>query len=217
MCDYYYHTTEKEEIITSSSQKFTKLRAGYAIITADNIFALKERFVDMSNFRYRLLQFMQGRRGPDQFTEFLFAASGICIAFNILWRNDITGTLGIALCIYGIYRALSRNIHKREQENNWFLAMKYKFTGGRASGNRFRSPKGSGGYGGSGSSSGYGGYTGTGRGSFGGYRGEAPRYDMQNYVYFRCPSCSQKLRAPRGKGRIKIRCSRCGEQFNKKV
>lgn len=89
----------------------------------------------MSNFRYRLLQFMQGRRGPDQFTEFLFAASGICIAFNILWRNGITGTLGIALCIYGMYRALSRNIHKREQENNWFLAMKYKFTGGRASGN----------------------------------------------------------------------------------
>lgn len=206
MCEYYYHTTEKEEIITSFSQKFTKLRTGYAIITADNIFALKERFVDMSNFRYRLLQFMQGRRGPDQFTEFLFAASGICIAFNILWRNGITGTLGIALCIYGMYRALSRNIYKREQENNWFLAMKYKVTGGRAFGKCFRSPKGSGGYGGFGSSSGY-----------SGYAGAAPRYDMQNYVYFRCPSCSQKLRAPRGKGRIKIRCSRCGEEFNKKV
>lgn len=206
MCEYYYHTTEKEEIITSFSQKFTKLRTGYAIITADIIFALKERFVDMSNFRYRLLQFMQGRRGPDQFTEFLFAASGICIAFNILWRNGITGTLGIALCIYGMYRALSRNIYKREQENNWFLAMKYKVTGGRAFGKCFRSPKGSGGYGGFGSSSGY-----------SGYAGAAPRYDMQNYVYFRCPSCSQKLRAPRGKGRIKIRCSRCGEEFNKKV
>ena len=206
MCEYYYHTTEKEEIITSSSQKFTKLRTGYAIITADNIFALKERFVDMNNFRYRLLQFMQGRRGPDQFTEFLFAASGICIAFNILWRNGITGTLGIALCIYGMYRALSRNIYKREQENNWFLAMKYKVTSGRAFGKRFRSPKGPGEYGGFGSSSGY-----------SGYAGAAPRYDMQNYVYFRCPSCSQKLRAPRGKGRIKIRCSRCGEEFNKKV
>lgn len=154
----------------------------------------------MGNFRYRLLQFIQGRRGLDQFSEFLFAVSGICIAVNIFWQNGIIGTLGLALCIYGMYRTLSGNIYKREQENNWFLAMKYKVTGGRTFGNRSQH------YGGAGGSAG-----------FGGYRGDAPRYDMQNYVYFKCPSCSQKLRAPRGKGRIKIRCSRCGEEFNKKV
>ena len=159
----------------------------------------------MSNFRYRLLQFMQGRRGPDQFAEFLFAASGILFAVNLFWQNSVLYTLAMALCLYGVFRVLSRNIYKREQENNWFMAVKYKLTGGRTSGSRFQSPGGTGGY------------KGAGGGGFGGYRSAGPRYDMQNYVYFKCPSCGQKLRAPRGKGRIKIRCSRCGEVFNKKV
>ena len=33
---------------------------------------------------------------------------------------------------------------------------------------------------------------------------------------FRCPKCRQKLRVPRGRGRIQISCPRCGTQFIKK-
>ena len=31
-----------------------------------------------------------------------------------------------------------------------------------------------------------------------------------------CPTCRQKLRVPRGRGRIQISCPRCGTQFIKK-
>lgn len=36
------------------------------------------------------------------------------------------------------------------------------------------------------------------------------------YHYYRCPKCHQKLRVPRGRGRIQISCPRCGSQFIKK-
>ena len=36
------------------------------------------------------------------------------------------------------------------------------------------------------------------------------------YHYYRCPQCRQKLRVPRGRGRIQISCPPCGTQFNKK-
>lgn len=40
--------------------------------------------------------------------------------------------------------------------------------------------------------------------------------DREN-CYFTCPRCKQAVRVPRGKGRINIRCPKCGEQFVKKT
>lgn len=36
-------------------------------------------------------------------------------------------------------------------------------------------------------------------------------------LYFECPNCHQKLRAPKGKGKIKVTCAKCGHIFIKKV
>jgi ribosomal protein L37AE/L43A len=46
------------------------------------------------------------------------------------------------------------------------------------------------------------------------------RYDMnqrKTYAIFKCPSCKQKLRAPKGRGKIQVTCSKCHNQFIKKV
>lgn len=34
---------------------------------------------------------------------------------------------------------------------------------------------------------------------------------------FRCPSCRQKVRVPKGKGHIQIRCPKCGREFIKET
>lgn len=41
--------------------------------------------------------------------------------------------------------------------------------------------------------------------------------DRKNYAYFKCPTCKQLLRAPKGRGKIRVTCSRCSNKFEKKV
>ncbi len=41
--------------------------------------------------------------------------------------------------------------------------------------------------------------------------------DRKNFVYFKCPTCKQLLRAPKGRGKIRVTCSRCTSKFEKKV
>ncbi len=140
----------------------------------------------MGKFRYRLFQFMQGRRGMDQLGSFLFTISSLLLLITAFTLSSVTYYPGILLWIYAMYRALSRNLYKREQENNRYLALKFKVTGGRSFGGRNRG-------------------------------GQRARWDMQNYVYFKCPGCGQKMRAPRGRGKIRIRCHNCQREFEKKV
>ncbi len=37
--------------------------------------------------------------------------------------------------------------------------------------------------------------------------------EARRYKIFRCPNCGQKLRIPRGHGKISIHCRRCGHDF----
>lgn len=48
---------------------------------------------------------------------------------------------------------------------------------------------------------------------------EKRRYikDLKRYKYFKCPDCKQKLRVPRGKGKVIITCSKCHIEFTKKT
>lgn len=40
--------------------------------------------------------------------------------------------------------------------------------------------------------------------------------EIRQYKYFICPQCTQRLRVPRGKGRIRVTCTRCGNVFETK-
>lgn len=43
------------------------------------------------------------------------------------------------------------------------------------------------------------------------------RIKDRSHRYFRCPQCRQTVRVPKGKGKISIRCPKCGESFIKKT
>ena len=37
----------------------------------------------------------------------------------------------------------------------------------------------------------------------------------RDHRYFKCPNCGQRLRVPRGKGKVQITCRSCGVSFEK--
>ncbi len=47
------------------------------------------------------------------------------------------------------------------------------------------------------------------------YKLNARRQQNKQYRIFKCPQCGQKLRVPRGKGKVAIKCSKCGNKLIK--
>ena len=129
---------------------------------------------------------MQGRRGMDQLNQFLMVTAMILLVAAFLFRRIsfvyvLTYYGGLLILFYGYYRMLSRNLYKREMENNRFLALRYKY------------------------------------GKHTGYEQTYQNADFMRYVYFQCPACGQKMRAPRKKGKIRVQCHSCGNSFEKRV
>ena len=53
---------------------------------------------------------------------------------------------------------------------------------------------------------------------FGGIKAWGDRLSQRKtHRFFKCPSCGTLLRVPRRKGRMNIRCVRCGNQFSRKI
>ena len=41
--------------------------------------------------------------------------------------------------------------------------------------------------------------------------------ERKTYKHFKCPACGQKIRIPRGRGKVEIRCPKCSHKFVKKA
>lgn len=41
--------------------------------------------------------------------------------------------------------------------------------------------------------------------------------ERKTYKHFKCPTCGQKIRIPRGRGKVEIRCPKCSGNFVKKT
>ena len=72
-------------------------------------------------FRERIARFMMGRNGIDAFYHFLMVVCFVLIIVNAFVNSLILSTLETAVLIYAIFRAMSRNIYKRQRENETFL------------------------------------------------------------------------------------------------
>ena len=72
------------------------------------------------SFKERLARFMIGRYGIDRLYYFLMAVCFILIVINIFVSSIWISLIETLLIGYAIYRVMSKNIYKRQQENEKF-------------------------------------------------------------------------------------------------
>ena len=76
--------------------------------------------------REALVRFMAGRYGADSFYYFLLGVYFVLLVINLFVGSYIIYLLELAALIYAVFRAMSRNIYKRQRENQWFLRVSEK-------------------------------------------------------------------------------------------
>ena len=77
--------------------------------------------------RDKFNRFMQGRYGVDAFARFTMGVALVAIILSIFFRSGsrmgaLLDTVGLLVLLYTYYRMLSRDIQKRYQENEKYLA-----------------------------------------------------------------------------------------------
>ena len=143
----------------------------------------------LKNLRYRLAILMQGRYGSDQLSRFLSILVIVLIAFDWI-ANAFLAFPGVRVFVrYSsiVYAVLLFVIYFRTFSRN--IPKRY------AENQKYLAIKGR-----------IASFFGKGRHNAG---------QRIEYHIYNCPQCRQKIRIPRGKGRIMVRCPKCGTEFMK--
>ncbi len=76
------------------------------------------------NFRYKLMQFMSGRYGLDEFFYVLFVIATVLSVVNCIVRSIWLQFVVYAIIVYAFFRVMSRNTEARRRENLAFVKLK---------------------------------------------------------------------------------------------
>ena len=132
--------------------------------------------------RERIARFMLGRNGQDQLNRFLMVLGLVLMLLGAVLRGGVGSFLYgvvLALLVLSYFRMLSKNLARRQAENERYLRLRYQAAG------RLRQWK--------------------------------TRWDQRrDYRFFTCPACHTTLRVPKGHGKIRIVCRKCGSSFTRK-
>ena len=141
--------------------------------------------------REKLARFMVGRNGADALSKFFLYVALVLVIITMFSHNAIIYLLAIASLVYSYFRMMSRNVSKRYYENQQYLRMtdkiRDKFRGASAKAKYQKS------------------------------KAVYEREQKKIYKIYYCPSCKQKIRAPKGKGKIMITCPKCKMEFVKRT
>lgn len=137
--------------------------------------------------REKFMRFMYGRYGVDTLSKFLVGVALVIYLISSFTQNTLLYYLSWAFMIVSYFRIFSRNVYKRANENQQFLNRTVKIR-------TFFNTK------------------------IRAYINQKVYMFNQRKTHhiYKCPTCSQKIRIPRGKGRVEIRCPKCNSTFIKR-
>lgn len=160
----------------------------------------------MSKLGAWLVNFMRGRYGFDQLGQALSVGVVVLWIFSILfgmlsnflgywtaWVSTVLNWIGLVLLVLMVWRMLSRNVEKRQAENDAYLQRKAQRAERRRSGSKDIHSHGN---------------ANKNRNANKNANGNSG----QQYKYLDCAFCGQKMRVPSGKGKVAVKCPSCGEK-----
>lgn len=135
-----------------------------------------------TGFKQKVVQFMQGRYGVDQLSNFLIGLAVVVALIGLFVKSPWLQIFCWGFILLGYVRIFSRNISKRYAENQKFLDKTFGIR------NTFAKLK---------------------------YRMKYGKQTAVPYYIYQCRKCGQKIRIPKGKGKIMVTCPKCKYQFKK--
>ncbi len=143
------------------------------------------------------MNFMAGRHGLDGLGRFTLIAAVVIYILNLFFRNSLFSLLYWALLIFTIFRMFSKNNSKRNEEDEAYEQTAAKVKNWFSTRRRITDNQ-------------------KGQTNQAGQTGQTNTYQDPDVCIFECPKCGQKIRVPKGKGKIEITCPNCGEAFVEK-
>lgn len=168
-----------------------------------------------SNFQEKFNDFMNHRNGPDRLSrDSLILAVALFIVAVLVGESARTLflVLGLAAMIYSYWRMFSSKIFDRSRENATYIEKRTSAV------NKVKGVFGKGGTGSKKASK-------SGPSKFQQVAEQAQKMAAQaktraqdkDHKYYACPKCGQTVRVPKGAGKIRVTCPKCGEKFEKKA
>jgi hypothetical protein len=137
--------------------------------------------------RDRIADFMYGRNGIDNLYHFLFWIIIILSLVNLYFKSWVVTAITSLLLIYSIFRILSRNVYRRQKENQIYLKCLGKLLGAFRRIKKLITSNIS--------------------------LTKSKWRDRKTHVYKKCPHCKNTLRLPKEKGKHTAACPCCSARF----
>ena len=143
------------------------------------------------SIKEKIAEFMYGRNGIDSLYHFLFWVIIAVSVINLFAKWWVLTAIELVLLICAVYRVLSKNVYRRQKENQIYLECTTKVRRflGKAKHritveitllkNKWR--------------------------------------DRKTHVYKKCPRCKNTLRLPKVKGKHRAACPCCDNRFDVKI
>lgn len=141
--------------------------------------------------RERIAEFMYGRNGIDNFHRFLFWVIMILSLANLYFKSWVITAITSLLLVYSIFRVLSKNVYRRQKENQIYLKYLARLRNVYHKVKKVATSKIS--------------------------LLKDQWRDRKTHVYKRCPSCKNTLRLKKIKGKHTAACPCCDARFDVRI
>lgn len=136
-----------------------------------------------------LNNFFNGRYGMDRLNHFLACMYFVLILLFSFFKNQGIYLLSTITLVILLFRMLSKDIYKRSSENSKFIEISRPLVKHI---NNLKTP------------------------FVKSFNTNKQKFSQRKtHCFYSCPGCEQTIRVPKGKGKIQIRCPKCGATFIK--